>query len=115
MLSGKGSGLRNLRAVGVGEGQQRTMPLDLAEAEAEGAEGASQRKTTTPFAELHACSAYNFLRGASQPEQMVATARDLGLSALACVDRDGFSGAARFATAVAESAGQTSRRCSVRS
>ncbi|WP_296213155.1 error-prone DNA polymerase [uncultured Corynebacterium sp.] len=105
VLSGKGSGLRNLRAVGVGEGQQRTMPLDLAEAEAEGAEGASQRKTTTPFAELHACSAYNFLRGASQPEQMVATARDLGLSALACVDRDGFYGAARFATAVAESAG----------
>lgn len=103
VLSGRGPGLRNLRAVGVGEGQQRTTSLDPAEAGGTGAEGASQKEATTPFAELHACSAYNFLRGASQPEQMVEAARELGLSALACVDRDGFYGAARFATAVAES------------
>ena len=103
VLSGRGVGLQNLRAVGVGEAQRRPTPLAPVEAEGTGAEGASQKETTTPFAELHACSAYNFLRGASQPEQMVATACELGLSALACVDRDGFYGAARFATAVAES------------
>lgn len=99
VLSGVGPGLRNLRAIGVAEGDRKT-GIEVAETE-----GASQRKTATPFAELHACSAYNFLRGASQPEEMVAAARDLGLSALACVDRDGFYGAARCATAVAESAG----------
>ncbi|WP_293790717.1 error-prone DNA polymerase [uncultured Corynebacterium sp.] len=96
VLSGQGPGLRNLRAIGIGE-----------EAGVTGGEGASTRKTGIAFAELHACNTYNFLRGASQPEEMVAAARELGLSALACVDRDGFYGAARFATAVAESTGSS--------
>ena len=54
------------------------------------------------FAELHATSSYNFLTGASDPEEMVQRARELGLSALALVDRDGFYGAVRFAEAAAE-------------
>ena len=55
----------------------------------------------TPFAELHATSSYNFLTGASDPGQMVERASELGLSALALVDRDGFYGAVRFAEAAA--------------
>ncbi len=54
-----------------------------------------------PFAELHATSSYSFLAGASDPEAMVARASELGLSALALVDRDGFYGAVRFAEAAA--------------
>ena len=55
-----------------------------------------------PFAELRSCHAYNFLHGADQPEAMVAKAAELGITHLACLDRDGMYGAARFATAVAE-------------
>ncbi|WP_080796381.1 error-prone DNA polymerase [Corynebacterium pacaense] len=54
------------------------------------------------FAELHATSSYNFLVGASDPEAMVARARELGLSALALLDRDGFYGTVRCAEAAAE-------------
>lgn len=51
------------------------------------------------FAELHAVSSYSFLRGASDPDALVARATELGLSALAVVDRDGFYGAIKFAEA----------------
>ena len=44
------------------------------------------------FVELHARSAFSFLRGASQPEQVAETAAALGLSALALCDRDGVYG-----------------------
>ena len=54
-----------------------------------------------PFAELHAVSAYNFLSGASEPEEMVARAAELGVEALALLDRDGFYGAVKFAEAAA--------------
>ena len=46
--------------------------------------------------ELHAVSAFSFLRGASLPEELVARAAELGLTAMALVDRDGVSGAPRF-------------------
>ncbi|MHA3769921.1 DNA polymerase III subunit alpha [Verrucomicrobiota bacterium sgz303538] len=48
------------------------------------------------YVELHARSAFNFLRGASFPEQMAEVAAKLGLSALALHDRDGVYGAPRF-------------------
>jgi len=48
------------------------------------------------YAELHARSAFNFLRGASNPEQMAEAAAGLGLEALAIHDRDGVYGAPRF-------------------
>lgn len=51
------------------------------------------------YAELHAHSAFSFLDGASHPEQMVAEAGRLGLSALALTDHDGLYGAVRFANA----------------
>ena len=58
------------------------------------------------FAELRAASSYHFLHGASEPEELVEQAVALGITALACLDRDGMYGAARFATAAAEAEGQ---------
>ena len=46
--------------------------------------------------ELHASSAFSFLRGSSLPEELVARAAELELKALALLDRDGLSGAPRF-------------------
>jgi error-prone DNA polymerase len=52
------------------------------------------------FAELLARSSFSFLRGASHPEELVAQAKELELSALAICDRDGLYGSARaFAAA----------------
>ena len=50
-----------------------------------------------PYAELHAHSWYSFLDGTSSPEDLVAEAERLGLTALALTDHDGFYGASRFA------------------
>lgn len=47
------------------------------------------------FAELHARSAFSFLRGASSPEEMVTCAAALGMSYIALTDRDGVYGSAR--------------------
>lgn len=47
-------------------------------------------------------SSYSFLGGASDPEALVARAVELGMAALALVDRDGFYGAVKFAEAAAE-------------
>jgi error-prone DNA polymerase len=49
--------------------------------------------------ELHAHSAYSFLDGASQPEELAARAADLGYSALALTDHDGLYGSLEFAQA----------------
>ncbi|MCP9620886.1 error-prone DNA polymerase [Nocardia otitidiscaviarum] len=57
---------------------------------------------TVPYAELHAHSAYSFLDGASQPEELVEEAVRLGLEALALTDHDGFYGVVRFAEAARE-------------
>jgi error-prone DNA polymerase len=46
--------------------------------------------------ELHAASAFSFLRASSLPEDLVERAAELGLDALALVDRDGLAGAPRF-------------------
>ncbi|MBO9626529.1 MAG: error-prone DNA polymerase [Microbacterium sp.] len=50
-----------------------------------------------PYAELHAHSSYSFLDGASSPVELLVEAEQLGLTALALTDHDGFYGAARFA------------------
>ncbi|MGV9678015.1 error-prone DNA polymerase [Nocardia sp. NPDC003482] len=57
---------------------------------------------TVPYAELHTHSAYSFLDGACQPEDLVEEAVRLGLEALALTDHDGFYGVVRFAEAAAE-------------
>jgi len=51
------------------------------------------------YAELHAHSGFSFLDGASDPEELVATAASLGLEALALTDHHGLYGAVRFAEA----------------
>ncbi|HEV3328711.1 MAG TPA: PHP domain-containing protein, partial [Acidimicrobiales bacterium] len=51
------------------------------------------------YAELHAHSGFSFLDGASDPEELVATAVTLGLEALALTDHHGLYGAVRFAEA----------------
>jgi error-prone DNA polymerase len=48
------------------------------------------------YVELHARSAFSFLEGSSVPEELVARATELNQPALAILDRDNFSGAARF-------------------
>ena len=48
------------------------------------------------YVELHARSAFSFLRGASVPEEMVQTAASFDMPALALLDRDGVYGAPRF-------------------
>jgi error-prone DNA polymerase len=47
------------------------------------------------FTELLARSCFSFLRGASQPEELVERARQLGLGSLALCDRDGLYGTVR--------------------
>src|SRR5580698_6479317 len=49
-----------------------------------------------PFVELHARSAFSFLRGASLPEEYAETAAKLDIPAMALVDRDGVYGSPRF-------------------
>ncbi|HQY34025.1 MAG TPA: error-prone DNA polymerase [Actinotalea sp.] len=51
------------------------------------------------YAELHAHSAFSFLDGASQPEELVREAVRLGLTGLALTDHDGLYGVVRFAQA----------------
>jgi error-prone DNA polymerase len=48
------------------------------------------------YVELHAASAFSFLRASSLPEELVERAAELGYPALALLDRDGVSGAPRF-------------------
>src|SRR5438046_229482 len=48
------------------------------------------------YIELHANSAFSFLRGASFPEQLVQVAAELEMPALALLDRNGVYGSQRF-------------------
>ena len=52
-----------------------------------------------PYVELHCHSAYSFLDGASQPDELAARAADLGYPALALTDHDGVYGSLEFAHA----------------
>src|ERR671935_2528647 len=49
------------------------------------------------YVELHAHSAYSFLDGASQPEELAIRAAELGYEALALTDHDGVYGSLEFA------------------
>ncbi|HEV2097242.1 MAG TPA: error-prone DNA polymerase, partial [Chthoniobacterales bacterium] len=55
-----------------------------------------------PYIELHACSAFSFLRGASFPEHLADAAAALSMPALALLDRNGVYGAQRFSVAARE-------------
>jgi error-prone DNA polymerase len=58
-----------------------------------------RRPKRASYVELHAHSAYSFLDGASQPEELVARAVELGYEALALTDHDGLYGSLEFAHA----------------
>src|SRR5450631_1370703 len=53
---------------------------------------------TERYVELHAASAFSFLEGASQPEDLITRAAELEMPAMALQDRNGVYGAARFYT-----------------
>src|ERR1043166_2241306 len=50
----------------------------------------------TQYVELHARSAFSFLRGAATPEELMAVCSELKMPAMALLDNDGLYGAARF-------------------
>jgi error-prone DNA polymerase len=54
------------------------------------------------YVELHSCSAFSFLEGASLPEDLAVRASELKLPAIALLDRDGFYGSPRFHAAAKE-------------
>ena len=54
------------------------------------------------YAELHCASAFSFLEGAAQPEDLVQRAAELELGTVAQVDRNSLSGAPRFWKAARE-------------
>ena len=56
----------------------------------------------TSYVELHARSAFSFLRGASPPEGLAAAASEAGLPAMALCDRDGVYGIPRFTASARE-------------
>src|SRR5215472_1870437 len=54
------------------------------------------------YIELHACTAFSFLRGGSFPEQLAEVAAELEMPAMALLDRNGVYGAQRFSVAARE-------------
>jgi len=63
---------------------------------------AKRARNKLPYAELRSASAFSFLNGASQPEDLVARAAELDLPAVALMDRNGVYGAPRFYKAARE-------------
>ncbi|MGP1395782.1 MAG: error-prone DNA polymerase [Inquilinaceae bacterium] len=57
------------------------------------------RVQTPAYAELQVTTNFSFLRGASDAAELVATARNLGLEALAVTDRNSLAGAVRMHSA----------------
>src|SRR6266581_3703513 len=64
--------------------------------------GAHAPRVRSPYIELHTCSAFSFLRGASFPEQFAQAAAELEMPAMALLDRNGVYGAQRFSVAARE-------------
>ncbi len=54
------------------------------------------------YAELHCHSSFSLLDGASNPEELIGTAKKLGLKALAITDHDDMGGIVRFSEAAKE-------------
>ncbi len=54
-----------------------------------------KRTETLPYAELATATNFSFLRGASHPEELVATAAQLGLAGIGIADRNSVAGVVR--------------------
>src|SRR6201987_5064089 len=57
---------------------------------------------TMSYIELHASSAFSFLRGGSFPEQLAEVVAELEMPAIALLDRNGVYGAQRFSVPARE-------------
>src|SRR5262245_19667844 len=57
--------------------------------------GCSREELMTAYAELAVTTNFSFLRGASQPAEMVIAAVELGLAAIGIADRNSFAGVVR--------------------
>ncbi len=62
----------------------------------------AKRHAPARYCELRACSSFSFLRGSAHPEDLVERAAELGLPAVALLDRGGVYGAPRFYKAAKE-------------
>ena len=60
------------------------------------------RSGTPPYVELHCHSAYSFLDGVSQPQELAQRAGELGYTALALTDHNSVSGSMEHAQAAAD-------------
>src|SRR5258708_34954339 len=56
----------------------------------------AQRSLPTNYVELHARSAFSFLKRASTPEELIATCAEFEMPSMSLLDQDGLYGAARF-------------------
>src|SRR5436853_2627932 len=63
-----------------------------------------RRNLRLMYVELHSCSAFSFLEGASLPEDLVSEAARLELPAIALLDRDGVN--SRRAASLTKSSGR---------
>src|SRR5438045_7357335 len=61
-----------------------------------GAQLLTAPRSLPTYIELHARSAFSFLRGAATPEELIAVCSALEMPAMALLDNDGLYGAARF-------------------
>src|SRR5512142_1806285 len=64
--------------------------------------GTSQNSMIEGYAELHAHSYFSLLDGASSPEDLISTAQELGLQAMALTDHNSLAGVVRFWKAAKE-------------
>lgn len=87
---------KRLRGLAVSPSPQ---PVDSSESDAP---PSAPPQDVVPYAELHLHSSFSFLDGVSSPETLVARGSELGLSAMAITDHNGFYGAVRFAKAAAQ-------------
>ena len=62
------------------------------------------------YTELHSRSAFSFLEGASIPEELIAVCANLGMPAMALLDRDGVYGSPRFHLAAKKAGDQGAYR-----
>ncbi|MGI8725510.1 MAG: error-prone DNA polymerase [Methyloceanibacter sp.] len=60
------------------------------------------KNSTAPYAELDVTTNFSFLRSGSHPEELVATAKALGLQAIAVTDRNSLAGVVRAHIAAKE-------------
>ncbi len=62
----------------------------------QGAQLLTAHRSPPTYIELHARSAFSFLRGAATPEELIAVCSEFNMPAMALLDNDGVYGAARF-------------------